>query len=242
MARINLSHGTQKANLQLLSKFKQAKRLRPYMNCALMVEIRGREVRMSQIADKAANKDGKLRVPKGTTVTLVSGQYEQPSDATTFRINNEEIQRYVKPHDQAYIDDGKLVAEVTSISEQGVQVEVKWAGGPIQSCAAVRFIQGKHANLPITTEADIADLSAISQMCFIDFLTVPFATQGDDIAAIRKTLGENGKAIHILAKVDQLESVQRFNEILEEADGAVFARSELQLEPDFRSPAKLMLA
>ena len=47
MARVNLSHGTQKQNLKLISKFKQAKRLRPHKNCALMLEVRGREIRIS---------------------------------------------------------------------------------------------------------------------------------------------------------------------------------------------------
>lgn len=116
MARINLSHGSQKENLQLLSKFKQAKRLRPYINCALMVEIRGREIRMSHIVEKT----GALRIRKGTAVTMVGGQVELASDATCFRINNDDIQRYLKPNDVAYVDDGKVVAVVTGIGEQGI--------------------------------------------------------------------------------------------------------------------------
>jgi len=51
-ARINLSHGTSKENLKLINKFKQAKRLRPHKNCALMIEARGREIRMSHVDDK----------------------------------------------------------------------------------------------------------------------------------------------------------------------------------------------
>ena len=44
-------------------------------------------------------------------------------------------------------------------------------------------------------------------MCFIDFLGIPFVANGDDVSGIRKRLGEHGKSIHILAKIDQLESV-----------------------------------
>jgi pyruvate kinase len=32
-------------------------------------------------------------------------------------------------------------------------------------------------------------------MSFIDFLAIPFVSHGEDVATIRKTLGENGKAI-----------------------------------------------
>ena len=72
MARVNLSHGSQKENLQLINKFKQAKRLRPYMNCALMVELRGREIRMSHINEKS----GQLRLRKNNEVLIQSGQFD----------------------------------------------------------------------------------------------------------------------------------------------------------------------
>lgn len=79
----------------------------------------------------------------------------------------------------------------------------------------------------------------MSQTSFIDFVAVPFVTHSEDVATIRKTLGVNGKAIQILSKVDTLESVQRFNEILEESDGIIFVRNELQWE---LTAEKLMLA
>jgi len=45
MARLNISHGDQKSNLKLLSLFAEAKRLRPHKTCAIMVDIKGREIR-----------------------------------------------------------------------------------------------------------------------------------------------------------------------------------------------------
>ena len=51
MARLNLSHGTIKENLKLINNFKQAKRLRPHKTCGLMVEVRGREVRLTQVSE-----------------------------------------------------------------------------------------------------------------------------------------------------------------------------------------------
>ena len=48
MARINLSHGSLKTNLKLIGKFKEARRLRPHKQCALMLELRGREIRIGK--------------------------------------------------------------------------------------------------------------------------------------------------------------------------------------------------
>jgi pyruvate kinase len=47
MARLNVSHGNMKSNLKLVNLFAEAKRLRPHKTCSLMVDIRGREIRLS---------------------------------------------------------------------------------------------------------------------------------------------------------------------------------------------------
>jgi len=47
VARLNLSHGSIKSNLKIMRQFKQAKRLRPHRTVSLMIEPRGREIRLS---------------------------------------------------------------------------------------------------------------------------------------------------------------------------------------------------
>jgi pyruvate kinase len=54
------------------------------------------------------------------------------------RINNEDIQRYLKPNDRAYIDDGKVVAIVKGVTEHGVKLEIK-IGGSVKSNSSIRF-------------------------------------------------------------------------------------------------------
>jgi pyruvate kinase len=85
MARINLSHGTLKENLRLITNYRNARRLRPHKNCAFMVEIRGREIRMSYNVEK-----GKvIKVRTGSTAKMFGGEYDKPSDAITFRLNSD---------------------------------------------------------------------------------------------------------------------------------------------------------
>lgn len=59
-ARFNFSHGNAKvhflsfnhisqSNARLFRKFIEAKRLRPHKTCALMLEVRGRELRINDI-------------------------------------------------------------------------------------------------------------------------------------------------------------------------------------------------
>lgn len=81
------------------------------MNCALMVETRGREVRLSHINDKA----GILRIRSGSTVNMFGGSFHLASDPLNFRISSENIHRYLKPNDVVYFDDGKVVGIVAEI-------------------------------------------------------------------------------------------------------------------------------
>ena len=67
-------------------------------------------------------------------------------------------------------------------------------------------------------------------MCTVDFIGLPFVTSVDDIIEARNMFGDEFKGCKILPKVDSLDAVQRYAEILEEADGSVFQRNELQWE------------
>jgi|TARA_B110001450_G_scaffold246242_1_gene260101 pyruvate kinase len=159
MARINLSHGTIKSNLKIINKFKLAKRLRPHKTCALMIETRGREVRMSHISAKTPT----MRIRSGSSVTMFGGEFHLASDAQTLRIDNEQITRYFKPNDVVYFDDGKVVGIVTETNPGATvcKMEIK-IGGYLKGNCAVRFTGGKHNNLQLVQKKDIDDIAAIS--------------------------------------------------------------------------------
>jgi pyruvate kinase len=44
------------------------------------------------------------------------------------RISNDAIQRYLKPNDVVYIDDGKVVGIVIEITGNGCKMEIKIGG------------------------------------------------------------------------------------------------------------------
>ena len=86
-----------------------------------MVEIRGREIRMSHNVEK-----GKvIKVRTGSTAKMFGGEYDKPSDSITFRVNSDNFQRYMRPNDIIYIDDGKVIAVVIEINMKGVTLEIK---------------------------------------------------------------------------------------------------------------------
>lgn len=64
-------------------------------------------------------------------------------------------------------------------------MEIK-IGGNLKGHSQFRFINGKHNQYPLLKSKDIEDLAAISQLVQIDYLTIPFITNSDDVISIRK--------------------------------------------------------
>ena len=179
-----------------------------------------------------------MRVRSGANLTLVTEEANLASTDTEIRINNNVIQRFLKPNDVVYFDDGKVVGIVVEVSETQVKMEVK-IGGVMKGNCAVRFTGGKHGNLDLVTKQDVQDISAISQLIIIDYLAVPFCNSGADPLTVKELLGPAGRQIKILPKIDTLEGVQQFENILKQGDGCIFVRNEIQWE---LASEKLMLA
>lgn len=199
-ARINLSYGSIKENLKLLRRFKQAKRLRPHRNVGLMVDLRGREIRMSP-AEKPF-----LEIKTGASISLAFGDSTTPSTANFFRIDSDKVERLVKRNDVLYIDDGTVVGIISEVGQGHCKMDIK-IGGRIKSGCQIRFIGGKHNQEPVVRKEDLTDLAAISQTTMIDFVSLPFCVQAEDVKQLREYLGAHGRAVKLLAKIDTMDSL-----------------------------------
>ena len=71
----------------------------------------------------------------------------------------------------------------------------------------------------------------------IDYLVIPFASSSQDIKKVKEILGEFGKNIKILGKVDTIHGIENFDDILLQSDGIIIQRNELQ----FELPAEKMI-
>ena len=72
-----------------------------------------------------------------------------------------------------------------------------------------------------------------------DFIVLPYSVRKNDIQHIRDVVGPAGAHMHILAKINTIEALRNFEELIKSADGIVISRAELALE---LPPEKLMIA
>lgn len=93
LARFNFSHGTVKVSIQnklnwfqsnakLLRTYAEAKRLRPYKTCALMLDLTGREIRSSATKEKEG-----IPVKFGDKIMIRSDNMQIPSSSTCIQID-----------------------------------------------------------------------------------------------------------------------------------------------------------
>lgn len=127
-----------------------------------------------------------------------------------------------------YVDDGVLSFEVLDIPDSKT-VRVKCLNnGKISSRKGVNLPK-TDVDLPALSEKDKADLR-FGVKNNVDMVFASFIRRGSDITAIREVLGDDGKQIQIIAKIENQQGVNNFDEILRETDGVMVARGDLGIE------------
>jgi len=91
-------------------------------------------------------------------------------------------------------------------------------------------LPGQIVKLPTLTEKDEDDIVNFGLKEGIDMIAASFVRKVDDVNYIRDILGPRGAHIKIIAKIENHEGIDNYEEILEAADGIMVARGDLGME------------
>jgi pyruvate kinase len=155
-----------------------------------MIEIRGREIRTSDIDDEHKLATGEIGVimKAGSTVEIRTDAPTCCSSEHKLNVNYRDFPRLVKPNDLLYIDDGKIALLVVDVTMEAVICEVK-QGGILGSHKSVKLPSGKHEQMPVISIQDQEELMTIVQSSELHYVAIPYAVRKRDINSVKEALG-----------------------------------------------------
>lgn len=222
VARINLSHGTHEYHQATIESFRRVRDSLD-MPAAVMLDTKGPEIRIGKF------KNSNEHLVNGDTFTLTTNDIEGTKEIVS--VSYKKLPHQLKIGDTVLIDDGHINLLVKDITDTDIICEVI-DGGEISDRKGVN-IPDVHLDIPYLSEADQKDLIfAVENDA--DFVAASFVRSKDDVIAMRNFLDyHGGYNIKIISKIENIEGVNNFDEILNHSDGIMVARGDMGVEIEF---------
>ncbi|CEG79577.1 Putative Pyruvate kinase [Rhizopus microsporus] len=223
VVRMNFSHGSYEYHQSVIDNTRKSFQLYPGRATAIALDTKGPEIRTGLMRD---NID--IPIKAGHEFILSTDeQYKENCDDKVMYIDYKNLPQVIQVDKLVYVDDGILSLQVKEVLPDGVRV-VALNNGTLSSRKGVN-LPGTDVDLPALSEKDKADLRFGVQNK-VDMIFASFIRRGQDIKDIRQVLGDEGKAIKIIAKIENHQGVANFDEILEQTDGVMIARGDMGIE------------
>jgi len=224
IARLNFSHGTHEYHAGTIVNIREAaaKHDRPI---GIALDTKGPEIRTGILK---AGVDAELDLKMGNFLTFVTDdQYMEQCTEDHMWVDYKNMCSVVNIGEKVYIDDGLISVACREKGDGFLKCEIENGGmlGSKKGCN----LPGVEVDLPAVTLKDKQDLlfGVVQQ---VDMVFASFIRNSQGVKDIRTVLGEEGKNIMIISKIENDEGVKKFVEIMNESDGIMVARGDLGIE------------
>jgi len=220
--RCNMSHGDHEEQSMKLANLEKAYQMRPQARgqVKVLMDTRGPEIRTGYF--EVYNSKKVLKA--GQNFKLVT-DYSYKGDENSVAVTYPHLPRDVKVGQRILVQDGTVILDVTEVGPDYVMTKVQ------NNCRLGEKknvnIPGIKIDLPVVGEREIHDIVNWAVPNKADYIALSFVQSADDIRECRKHCGDQMK---IIAKIENVEGIAKFDEILAEADGVMVARGDLGME------------
>ena len=189
-----------------------------------MLDTKGPEIRTGFFKDDMK----KITLVKGETLILTS-DYDYKGDATKIACSYAALAKSVTVGQQILVADGSLVLVVTAIDAATGEVHCRIENNCSIGERKNMNLPGVIVDLPTLTDKDIVDIQEWGVKNQVDFIAASFVRKPSDVIKIREVLGEAGKGIKIICKIENQEGMENYDEILKETDAIMVARGDVSV-------------
>jgi pyruvate kinase len=219
VARINFSHGDHEQHKNRIDQFKK---IREEMGkpVPLLLDTKGPEIRTGKF------ESGEVILNQGDNFILVNEDIIGDNSKTSVTYKN--LYKDVAKDSRILVNDGLVELKVNEVKNKDIYCTVL-NGGTIGNNKGIN-VPGAQIHLPSLTDQDVKDILFGIQNEF-DFVAASFVRKAVDVIEIKKVLEKNGgQELKVIAKIENREGIENFDEIIKVADGIMVARGDLGVE------------
>jgi pyruvate kinase len=185
----------------------------------VLVDLPGPRIRVGKISPEP------VIIREGSNLTLTARHVI--GSATLVSIIHPSVLRELAKGDSVFLEDGTIKLSVERVTNREAVCRVI-RGGALFSGKGVNLPQ-KRLRLGALTSKDIS-LMRLALKNGADFIGLSFTTSAADVVRASQFARKAGSAAWIIAKIENQQAVENFDEIVREADGVMVARGDLGVE------------
>jgi pyruvate kinase len=205
-ARINTAYGTFDQYRLIVDNIRET------ADIPVIVDIKGPEIRLQARRNKTVNKGDIFEVGYNEEISFNHNFYNKMSIG-----------------DNVYIDNGRIKTQVVKKHNESLHLLVI-NGGEIGDGKGVN-IPNKQLSVPSLSKKDL-EVVEFAREYEVDFIALSFTRSVQDLFNLKSEA--DGFEGAVIAKIENFEGVENFEEILKEADCIMVARGDLgvEIEPE----------
>jgi len=231
VARMNFSHGSHEYHGETMNNVRIANQMYKEKHgidpcCAIALDTKGPEIRTGLLEGDDGRKE--LTLKAGATIKITTDdQYKEKCTAECLWVDYKNISKVISPGKRLFIDDGLISVVCKEVADDHFIGTVENEGnlGSRKGCN----LPGTDTDLPAVSEKDKSDLLfGVEQG--VDMIFASFIRNADGVKQIKDILGEKGKNIWIISKIENQQGIKNLTEIIKAGEGTMVARGDMGIE------------
>ena len=218
VARLNCSHGEFKEHAQNILNIRAAASKARHM-VSIFMDLPGVKIRIGTL------QNGSVMLKKGGDVVLTTRSCV--GTETHIAVEFKQLYKNVSKGSIIFLNDGFIQLRVERIFDHDVYCKVL-IGGKLLSHKGLNLPGAKININPITgRDLEIVDFGLKHG---VNIFGLSFVEKPKDIIKVREFARKKGRSVYLIAKIERLEAIENFDEILQAADAVMIARGDLGVE------------